>query len=115
MTQILHLKKLGDHIPEGSKKKKTKDQNPNKDNSSHALISMNSSPNAWIIDSGASHHMDTKKEVYSSLYSCKVPPILMGHNSPVEVTNKGRIELTNGSFENVLHVLKLFVMCLSMF
>jgi hypothetical protein len=39
----------------------------------------------------------------------KGPPILMGDNSPVEVTDKGRIELTNGSFENVLHVPKFFV------
>jgi hypothetical protein len=33
----------------------------------------------------------------------------MGDNSPVEVTGKGRIELTNISFKNVLHVPKLFV------
>ena len=30
-------------------------------------------------------------------------------NSSVKVTNKGRIELTNRSFENVLHIPKLFV------
>jgi hypothetical protein len=39
----------------------------------------------------------------------------MGDNSPVEVTDKGRIELTNGSFENVLHVPKLSVNLLSMY
>jgi hypothetical protein len=33
----------------------------------------------------------------------------MGDNSYVEVTNKGRIQLTNGSFENVLHVPKISV------
>jgi hypothetical protein len=33
----------------------------------------------------------------------------MGDDSPFEVTNNGRIELTNGSFENVLHVPKLSV------
>ena len=33
----------------------------------------------------------------------------MGDNSFVEVTDKGRIELTNKSFENVFHVLKLSV------
>ena len=37
----------------------------------------------------------------------------MGDNSPVEVTGKGRIELTNGSFENVLHVPKLSINILS--
>jgi hypothetical protein len=109
MTQILQQNNLGDCIPEGSMKKNLEDHNPEKDNSSHALIAINSSPNAWIVDSGASHHMVATKEVYSSLDACKGPPILMGDNSPVEVTDKGRIELINGSLENVLHVPKLFV------
>jgi hypothetical protein len=39
----------------------------------------------------------------------------MGENSSVEVTDKGRIELTNRSFENVLHVPKLSVNLLSMY
>jgi hypothetical protein len=79
------------------------------------LIAINSSPDAWIIDSGASHHMDSSEVVYSSLDACKGPPILMGENSSVEVTGKGRIELTNESFENVLHVPKLSVNHLSVY
>jgi hypothetical protein len=67
MAQILQKNSLGDHIPKGSKNKKPKDQNLKKGNSSHALISINSSPDSWIIDSGASHHMDATKQVYSSL------------------------------------------------
>jgi hypothetical protein len=59
--------------------------------------------------------MDASEAIYSSLDACKGPPILMGDNSFVEVTGKGRIELTNGSFENVLHVPKLFVNLLSMY
>jgi hypothetical protein len=39
----------------------------------------------------------------------------MGDNSSVEVIDKGRIELTNKSFENVLHVPKLSVNLLSMY
>jgi hypothetical protein len=115
MAQIFHQNNLGDCILEGAKKKKLEDQNLKKDNSSHALIAINSSLDAWIIDSGVSHHMAAKKEVYSSLDSCKGPPILMGDNFPVEVTNKERIELTNEIFENVLHVLKLSVNLLSMY
>jgi hypothetical protein len=57
----------------------------------------------------------TKLLVYYSLDACKFPPILMGENSPVEVTDKGRIELTNKSFENVLHVPKIYVNILSMY
>jgi hypothetical protein len=115
MSQILQQNNLGYRIPEGSKKKKPEAPNSKKDNTSHALIAINSSPDAWIDDSKASHHMDASKEVYSYLDACKGPPILMGYNSYVEVTGKGRIELTNESFENVLHVPKLFVNLLSMY
>jgi hypothetical protein len=48
MTQILQQNNLVDRIPEDAKKKKPKDHNPKKGNSSHALISINSSPDAWI-------------------------------------------------------------------
>jgi hypothetical protein len=109
MSQILQKKNLGYRIPEGAKKKKPEDLNSKKGNSSHALIAINSYLDAWIIYSGESHHMAASKVVYSSLDACKCPPILMGDNSSVEVTNKGRIELTNGIFENVLHVPKLYV------
>jgi hypothetical protein len=115
MSQMLQKNNLGYRIPEGVKKKKPEDLNPKKGNSSHALIAINSSPDAWIIDYGASHHMAASKAVYSSLDACKGPPILMGDNSPVEVTDKGRIELTNGSFENMLHVPKLSVNLLSVY
>jgi hypothetical protein len=79
------------------------------------LIAINSSPDAWIVDSGASHHMATLEVVYSYLDACKGPPILMGDNSFVKVTSKGRIELINESFENVLHVPKLSVNLLSVY
>jgi hypothetical protein len=114
MTQILQQNNLVDHIPEGAKKKKPEDQNPKKGNSSHALIAIKSSPNAWIIDLGASNHKDSKKYVYYLLDACIGPPILMGHNSPDEVTDKGRIELTNGIFGNMLHVPKISIKILSM-
>jgi hypothetical protein len=62
MAQILQQNNLGDRIPKGAKKKNLEDQNPKKGNSSHALISINASHDAWIVDSGASHHMTTKKK-----------------------------------------------------
>jgi hypothetical protein len=115
MSQIIQQNNLGDHIPEGAKKKKSEYLNSKKGNSSHALIAINSSPDAWIVDSEESHHMATSKSIYSSLDACKGPPILMGDNSSVQVTGKGRIELTNESFENVLHVPKLSVNILSVY
>jgi hypothetical protein len=67
MTQIIKKNNLGDRIPEGAKKKKPKDQNPKKGNSIHALISINSSLSAWIVYSGASHHMAASNALYSLL------------------------------------------------
>jgi hypothetical protein len=81
----------------------------------HALIAINYSPDAWIIDSGASHHIAATKDVLSSLTACTGPPILMGDDSLVEVTGQGRVDLQNGSFENVLHVPKLSINLLSVY
>jgi hypothetical protein len=59
--------------------------------------------------------MDASKLVFSSLDACKGPPILMGYNSSIKVTGKGRIELTNESFENVLHLPKLSINLFSVY
>jgi hypothetical protein len=39
----------------------------------------------------------------------------MGDDTPVEVAGEGRVELHNGSFENVLHVPKLSMNLLSVY
>eukprot|EP00253_Pinus_taeda_P006200 PITA_06200 len=98
MTEILQKHNLGDHIPQGAKKK-TEDLPHGRGNNFHALVAINSSPDAWIIDSGASHHMVVAQEVYFSLDACKGPPILMGDDSPIEyrITHSGtgkRVEFT---------------------
>jgi hypothetical protein len=61
MTQILHKNNLGYPIPDGAKKKKVEDQNPNKGNSRHDLIAINSSLDASIVYSGASNHIEAIK------------------------------------------------------
>jgi hypothetical protein len=115
MSQILQENNLADCIPKGAKKRKPKYPNSKNGNYSHALIAINSSVDAWIVDLGESHHMVASEVIYFSLDACKGPPILMGDNSFVEVTSKGRIELTNRSFENVLHVPKIYVNLLSVY
>jgi hypothetical protein len=102
-----------DFIPEATKKK-TKDQAPKKCNP-HALVPIHSSHDPCIVDSGASHHMKTKKDILSLVIACIGPPILVEDDSPVKVTRKGRVELDHGSFENILHVPQLFVNLLSVY
>ena len=63
MTQIIHKNNFGDRIPEGAKKKKPEDPNSKKGNYSHALIAINSSTDAWIIDSGESHKIPQNKSI----------------------------------------------------
>jgi hypothetical protein len=82
MTQVLQRNNLGDFIPKESKKKKEEDHADTK-GIHHALVAINSSSDSWIIDSGASHHMAVKEEVFSSLSPCSRPPILMGSDNPV--------------------------------
>jgi hypothetical protein len=59
--------------------------------------------------------MTTKDEVFSSLIPCSRPPILMGDDNLVAVAEEGRVELHNGSFENILHVPKLSMNLLSIY
>jgi hypothetical protein len=103
MAQTLQQNNLGNFIPEGVKKRKEEYPAPKKGNH-HALVAINSSSDSWIIDSSASHHMATKDDFFSSLSPSSRPPIFMGDDTPVVVVGEGRVELHNGSFENVLHV-----------
>ena len=108
MAETLQQNNLGNFILEGVKKQKEEDHAPKKGNN-HALVEINSSSDSWIIDSGASHQMAAKEEIFTSLSSCSGPPILMGDDTPIEVAGEGRVELPNGSFDNVLHVPKISI------
>jgi hypothetical protein len=101
----LQKKNLRDHIPEATKKKSEYQAKQD----SYALIVINSSPDAWILDLGASHHMESIENVLYSIYVFMGPTILMGDDTPVEFIGQGRVELPHRSFENVLHVRKIFV------
>jgi hypothetical protein len=59
--------------------------------------------------------MENKNYILSFATSCMGPPILMGDDSPVEVTGKGREELDHGRLENVLHVTQIFMNLISLY
>jgi hypothetical protein len=79
------------------------------------LISIHPSPDAWILYLGEFDHMVAIEDDLSSLTACIGPPILMVDDTPMEVTRQGRLGLQHGSFENVLHVQKLFMNLLSIY
>jgi hypothetical protein len=106
MEQTFQQNNLRDCIPENAKKKPG-DKVPQNRGNSHSLIDIHSYLDAWILYSGASHHMAAIKDILSSLTTFTGPPILMGDDIPIEVTRQGRVEIQHGSFKNVLHVPKL--------
>jgi hypothetical protein len=59
--------------------------------------------------------MASKDEVFISLILCSRPPILMEDDTLVVVEGEGRVELPDGSFENVLHVPKISINLLSIY
>ena len=70
----------------------------------HALVVGTSSSPRFIIESGASRHMVSTKEAFSSLDMSKGPPIVLGDDSLTDSLGKGRIDLDHGKFKNVFYV-----------
>ena len=57
-----------------------------------------------MIDSGASIHMVSSKELFTSLDLSRGPRIHMGGNSKILAVGRGSIKLDHGQFQNVLYV-----------
>ena len=68
------------------------------------MVASTSSSPSFIIDSGASRHIVSTKEAFTSLDMLKGPPIVLGDDSLTEILGKGRIDLDHGQFSNVLYV-----------
>ena len=68
------------------------------------MVAGTSSSPSFIIDYGASRHMVSTKETFSSLDMSKGPPIVLGDDSLTNSLGKGRIDIDHGKFSNVLYV-----------
>src|SRR5713226_8117411 len=100
------LEKNGISLPGSSKKREGGSSLEDKERV-HALVAGTSSSPSFIIDSGASRHMVSTKEAFTSLDMSKGPPIVLGDESLTKSLGKGRIDLDHGKFSNVLYVLGL--------
>ena len=69
-----------------------------------ALMANSNSSKEWILDSGASYHMGSSREDFSSLNQSKVPHIFVGDDTKMEVEGKGHVEMENGEFKYVHYV-----------
>ena len=83
---------------------KDKDSPSTSKGKGQALLASTINGEEWVLDSGATHHMDASREQFSSLTPSHVPHIYVGNDTQVEVQGKGNIELENGIFIDVLHV-----------
>src|SRR5713101_4473322 len=88
LTQLLEKNNIS--FPDCSKKREGGSNSKDRERV-HALVAGISSSPSFITDSGASRHMVSTKETFSSL------------DSLTDSLGKGRIDLDHGKFNNVLY------------
>ena len=59
---------------------------------------------AYLIDFGASNHMVSSKESFSTLTLSKWPNIHMGDDSQIPAKGRDSIKIQHGEFKNILYV-----------
>ena len=91
---------------DGSRKKYGTSSLDNKEKF-HALVAGTSNSSTLIIDLGASRHMVSTRELFSSMHLNAGPTVQMGDDSKIQTKGIGRIDLGHGYFNDVLHVLDL--------
>jgi hypothetical protein len=91
MAQTLERHHPEDFIPDNARKKPSLQRG-----NGHALLSISSSPNSWVLDLGATHNMASSDRPLSYLETCSIPLIFMGDDSPAEVCGRGRVDLDHG-------------------
>ena len=101
LTQLLEKNNIS--LPDCSKKRGGGSDSEDNERV-HALVAGTSRSPSFIIDSGASKHMVSTREMFSSLDMLKGPPIVLADNSLTGSMGKGRIDLDHGNFNNVLYV-----------
>ena len=81
----------------------------------HDFKSNFSPSSTYIIDSGASNHMVSSKESFSTISLSKGPNIYMGDDSQIPTEGRGSIKAKHGEFKNVLYVPSLATNMLSIY
>ena len=91
LNQILEKNNIS--LPDCSKKREGGSNSKDRERL-HALVVGTSSSSSFIIDSGASRHMVSTKEAFSSLNMSKGPPIVLGDYSLTDSLGKEGLILT---------------------
>ena len=70
----------------------------------HTLVAGTYNSSSFIIDSGASRHMVSRREFFSSMSLNAGPIVQMGDDSELQARGIGRINLDHGFLNDVLYV-----------
>ena len=112
----LILKRNNIYVPASARKEDSEEEEEEYPRKGHALKACcRTSTPTFLIDSGASNHMDASIESFSSFQSFDGPSIQMGINSKVQTKGKGSIQLEHGRFKDVLFVPSLASNLLSVY
>ena len=69
----------------------------------------------WLIDSGASYHMDKDKDIFSTLNECNTKKIFVGDDRALSVVGSKTIQVDNSHFNDVLCVQSISYNLLSLY
>jgi hypothetical protein len=69
----------------------------------------------WLIDSGASYHMDKDRDIFSTLNECNTKKIFVGDDISLSVEGSGIVQVENRHFNDVLCVPSLSCNLLSVY
>ena len=75
--------------------------------SSYSYNASSSTQNEWIIDSGASYHMDKDQSIFSTMHECNTKQIFVGDDRSLSVVGSRTVRVENGHFSDVLCVPRL--------
>jgi hypothetical protein len=70
----------------------------------NSISTTTSSSDEWLIDSGASYHMDNDKAIFSALNECNTKKIFVGDDRSLSVVGSGTVQVDNCHFNDVLCV-----------
>ena len=102
MAQLLGKNNIP--VLDGARKKDGTYSSDNKEKC-HDLVEGTSNSSSFIIDFGASRHMVSTIELFSSMHSNTGPTFRMRDDSEIQTKGIGRIDLEHGYFSDVLYVL----------
>ena len=101
MAQLLDKNNI--HVPDGARKKDGTSCSDNKEKC-NALVASTSNSSTFITNLGASIHMVSTRDLFSSMHLNHGPAVRMGDDFEIQTKGVGRIDLEHGYFSDVLYV-----------